>query len=412
MRPDGRRTQIAIAGFGAAGAALALALRQAGFEGRDITLFDGAPAQVAKKPDLLHKDVRQVALNAGSKTLLETLRIWPHLTSEAHPMRRITLTDSALEADIRPLLLEFVDSSASPLAYLLPLSKLTAALRAACQAADILVVPQKIDRFDGSGARMRIEAGGEALTCELLVGADGAASPIRQKAGIALHGWPYGQVAIVATIRHSLDHGGEAVQHFLPSGPFALLPLDAHRSSIVWSEARAHANALLAADAATQFAAIAQRMAGWRGELMAVEAISSHPLALGLARNFIAPRLALVGDAAHQVHPLAGQGLNLGFADIAELAERIVDAARLGLDIGAPDVLAAYQSRRRPAAVALGLATESLNRLFSQAPATLRRARDAASGLIGRSDRAKAAMMRIASGRDGLAPRLCRGESL
>ena len=232
------------------------------------------------------------------------------------------------------------------------------------------------------------------------------------KAGIPTHGWVYGQTAIVATIRHSLPHHGEAVQHFLPSGPFALLPLDEGRSSIVWSEKAAVAADILAADVETQRRAIVARAAGWRGDIMAIEAISAHPLQLSLARLFIGERLALVADAAHVVHPLAGQGLNLGFEDAAMLAELIVERLRLGLDPGAPDLLELYQARRRPAAAGMAFATEGINRLFSNDFSPLRVLRDFGAGLVERFPGAKTRLMAAASGQTGLSPRLFRGEAI
>jgi 2-octaprenyl-6-methoxyphenol hydroxylase len=227
-----------------------------------------------------------------------------------------------------------------------------------------------------------------------------------------MHGWGYDQSAIVATTRHSGTHEGEAVQHFLPSGPFAMLPLDEGRSSIVWSEKTAFARAVAGMGREDQAREIGVRAAGWRGEIRAVEGLSTHPLQLGLARRFHKGRIALLADAAHVVHPLAGQGLNLGFEDAATLAEIIIDRLRLGLDPGAPDALESYQSRRRPAAVAMAAVTDGINRLFSNDLGPLRLIRDVGVGIVGRVPGFVAGAMRFAAGGGLQPPRLFRGEPL
>jgi 2-octaprenyl-6-methoxyphenol hydroxylase len=231
-------------------------------------------------------------------------------------------------------------------------------------------------------------------------------------AGLSTHGWMYGQSGICATIRHSLPHHGEAVQHFLPSGPFALLPLDEHRSSIVWSEKTALADEMMAADPETFRREVERRAAGARGEIIEIECRSAHPLQLKLARRFFSQRLVLVADSAHVVHPLAGQGLNLGFEDVAMLAEVVVEQLRLGLDPGAPDALDRYQARRRPAAVAMAALTEGINRIFSNDIGPVRVIRDIGIGLVNRIPALKAGLTAAAAGRTPLSPRLFRKEPL
>ncbi len=432
--------QIVIGGFGAAGAATALALVSGGVAPGEILIFDpgvpgnNQPLATAKSPDggrSLPKnasnpgipdsriaDSRILALNAGSRRFLEALGAWERLSHAAFPMRSMAISDTALEEAFRPRLLDIgAADEAEPLAHLVPLPLLTASLRDLCREAGVALVNGRLAAFKAEASAILVEIAGqggapETISARLLIGADGAQSPIRMKAGIPTHGWMYGQTAIVATIRHSLAHHGEAVQHFLPSGPFALLPLDEFRSSIVWSETSAAAEAILAADSEAQRSAIAARAAGWRGDILAVEAISSHPLQLRLARRFVGERLALVADAAHVVHPLAGQGLNLGFEDAAMLAELIVERLRLGLDPGAPDLLETYQARRRPAAVAMAYATEGINRLFSNDASPLRILRDIGAGIIDRLPGAKQSLIRAASGQTGLSPRLFRGEAI
>ncbi len=390
------RHDILIGGFGAAGAATALALVAGGVPARDLLILD--PAAGADGPERV-PDARILALNTGSRRFLATLGVWDDVADAAHPMTGFAISDSALGEEIRPALATIgMEDGAEPIAHLVPLGRLTAALRVRVREAGIAVRVVPITALSAGPDAMRVESGDRADSARLLVGADGAHSPIRRLAGIPFHGWAYGQTAIVATIRHTLPHEGRAVQHFLPAGPFAMLPLDEGRSSIVWSEAGAVARAVLAADPEAQRREIARRAAGWRGEILAVEALSAHPLNLRLARRFVASRLALVADAAHIVHPLAGQGLNLGFADAATLAEMVLERLRLGLDPGAPDLLAAYQARRRPPAVAMACATDGINRLFSNDSGPLRLMRDFGAGLFERIPGAKAWLMAQASG--------------
>jgi 2-octaprenyl-6-methoxyphenol hydroxylase len=402
--------QIVIGGFGAAGTSTALALLSGGMAPADLLIFDSNPT--AGGPSV-GPDARILALNAGSRRFLTAIGAWERLAPEAHPMRAIAISDTALEEDIRPRLLNMTTlEEGEPLAHLVPLGLLNATLRDLCREAGVEVTTARLAGFSAGDECIEVDLGAMQVSARLLIGADGAKSPVRMKAGIPTHGWAYGQTAIVATIRHSLPHHGEAVQHFLPSGPFALLPLDEGRSSIVWSEKAAVAAEILAADAEAQRRAIAARAAGWRGEILAVEAISTHPLQLRLARRFIDKRLALVADAAHVVHPLAGQGLNLGFEDAAMLAELIVERLRLGLDPGAPDLLELYQARRRPAAAGMAFATEGINRLFSNDSSPLRMLRDFGAGLVERFPGAKTRLMAAASGQTWLSPRLFRGEAI
>ena len=401
---------IVIGGFGAAGASTALALISGGVPASEILIFDSNPA-LGGPPS--GPDARILALNAGSRRFLAALGVWERLEHTAFPMRSMVISDTALEEEFRPRLLGMAaPEEGAPLAHLVPLGLLNTALRERCRDAGIEIVTARLASMTSHDAGITIDLGERKIPARLLIAADGAKSPIRLKAGISTHGWPYGQTAVVATIRHSLAHNGEAVQHFLPSGPFALLPLDEFRSSIVWSEKAAVATEILGSDSAAQRRAIAARAAGWRGEILAVEAISAHPLQLSLARRFFASRLALVADAAHVVHPLAGQGLNLGFEDAAMLAELVVERLRLGLDSGAPDLLETYQARRRPAAAAMAYATEGINRLFSNDSSPLRILRDVGAGLIERFPAVKQRLISAAAGQSGLSPRLFRGEAI
>lgn len=403
----GMQARFVIGGFGAAGASCALALHKGGIPASDILIFD-RDINLERPPG---QDARILALNAGSRHFLEALGVWDALAPEAWPMHAMALSDTALEEAIRPAILGMTESDeAQPLSHLVALPALQSALRQACSAAGITVRKGEFRTFSCEAGHILVDVSGEIIKAELLIAADGGASPIRLKAGIATHGWAYGQTAIVATIRHSGRHAGEAIQHFLPSGPFALLPLDEGRSSIVWSEKADIAKDVLAMSAPDRLREIAKRAAGVRGEIEAVEVISAHPLQLKLSRRFYGERVALVADAAHVVHPLAGQGLNLGFEDAAMLAELIVERARLGMDCGMPDLLEEYQQRRRPAAVAMAYATEAINRLFSNDFGPLRVLRDVGLGLVERFPRLKSGIVRAAAGQISLSPKLFRGE--
>jgi 2-octaprenyl-6-methoxyphenol hydroxylase len=336
------------------------------------------------------------------------------MADAAEPMRGMEITDSSLEELVRPLLLEFQPKpEAGEFAQMLPNRAILAALKARAQALGIPFHLAPVDRFRIEGSRIIAEAAGNAFSARLLVAADGRGSKLRNEAGIAYFGWSYPQTAIVGTIRHSLPHDGIAVQHFLPSGPFAMLPLKGgYESSIVWSEAPEAAARYLAGDPGDLLQEVDLRAAGRFGTITAFEGVQAFPLSLGIARSFVGPRLALLGDAAHGMHPIAGQGLNYGLRGAAALAETILDAARLGLDIGSEAALAPYESGRRPDVMAMALATESLNRLFSTDLGPVRMIRDIGLGLVNRVPGLKRRIMAEARGAGRLAPRAFRGETV
>jgi 2-octaprenyl-6-methoxyphenol hydroxylase len=254
------------------------------------------------------------------------------------------------------------------------------------------------------------------ISARLLVAADGARSHIRERAGIATHGWGYGQSSIAATVSHERDHNGRAEEHFLPAGPFAILPLkpDAQgpRSSIVWTEEAAEAERIVALPDAEVHAELERRFGLQLGDIKAVGMRRAFPLGLSMARAFVAERIALVGDAAHVIHPIAGQGLNMGFKDVAALAEVVVDALRLGLDPGAAPALDRYQRWRRFDTMAMGVATDGLNRLFSNRSDALRLVRDVGLGVVDRLPALKRLFIREAAGLVGEVPKLLKGETL
>ncbi len=251
-----------------------------------------------------------------------------------------------------------------------------------------------------------------SLSARLLVAADGARSVIREQAGIAVHGWDYDQAGIVTTIAHERDHNGRAEEHFLPAGPFAILPLTGNRSSIVWTESKAEAARLVALPDAEFLAELEQRFGLHLGDLAIAGPRRAFPLGLHVARSFIAERIALVGDAAHVIHPIAGQGLNMGLRDAAALAEAVIDSARLGIDVGAVSTLERYQRWRRFDTMAMGVATDGLNRLFSNNSDVLRLVRDMGLGLVDRMPNLKEFFIREAAGLTGDVPKLLKGEAL
>jgi 2-octaprenyl-6-methoxyphenol hydroxylase len=253
---------------------------------------------------------------------------------------------------------------------------------------------------------------GISLNARLLVAADGVNSAMREQAGIKVVKWPYGQWGIVATVKHERDHHGRAEEHFLPAGPFAILPLKGRRSSLVWTEREKDANRILAMDDLSIELELEQRFGHHLGEISIDGGIKAFPLGLTLAVDFVVDRVALIGDAAHGIHPIAGQGLNLGFKDVAALAETIIDADRLGLDIGSLTVLERYQMWRRFDTVQMGVVTDVLNRLFSNDNPVLRIARDVGLGIVERMPGLKNSFIDQAAGNKDGVPKLLRGDSI
>jgi 2-octaprenyl-6-methoxyphenol hydroxylase len=286
-----------------------------------------------------------------------------------------------------------------------------------------LIAPAAITGVNAeSGHALARLADGQTIKAALAVAADGRDSPLRAQAGISVIGWSYPQTGIVATVAHEKPHDGVAYEHFLPSGPFAILPMPpasrneaptkyANRSSLVWTEAKAKAPAMLALDEAGFDTEIARRFGGHLGATKTAGPRWSYPLSFHLARSFVAPRFALAGDCAHGIHPIAGQGLNLGLKDAAALAEVLLDAARLGQDIGALDVLKRYERWRRFDSFTLAASTDALNRLFSNDIAPLRAIRDVGLGIVDAIGPARRFFMRHAGGDIGKLPRLMRGEA-
>ncbi|MET3889877.1 2-octaprenyl-6-methoxyphenol hydroxylase [Bosea sp. OAE506] len=405
---------IVIAGGGIAGLSLALALKQA--LGNAFAVIVADP--VFARPGL--PDTRAYAVAAAAQAMLTSLGIWDKIADGAQAMTEMVVSDSRSGDVVRPVFLTFDGEvePGQPFAHMVGSGALIEALTAACREAGVQLRGEGVARFDSGEAGVSVVlAGGEALRARLLVAADGARSRLREQAGIGWVGWDYAQSGLVATIGHERPHGGRAVEHFLPSGPFAILPLSdggrlGHRSSMVWSERNENVPALLSLDEEGMLAEIERRFGLELGEIALESPVMAHPLGFGVARRFVGERLALLGDAAHVIHPIAGQGLNLGLKDVAALAEIIVDAARLGLDPGAGDVLEGYEQARRFDTVAMGAVTDGLNRLFSNDATPLRLARDLGLGLVDRLPGLKRFFIREAAGVAGAPPRLLRGEAL
>lgn len=395
---------VVIVGGGPVGMTLALALAQSA---RGIRL-----ALVDRRPLSVPRDNRASAIAAGVRRIFEALGVWEAMAAQSQPISAMRITDSGTGDIARPLFLQF-DGDVAPgeaFAHMVPNQASAGALLAAMGSAVTVIAPAEIADWSGAGPMARLTLGdGSTLATRLVVAADGAQSALRQRAGIGVIRHDYRQIGLVATIAHQLPHAGVAYEHFRPAGPFASLPLPGNRSSLVWTEAADSAPKYLAMDKTALAREIEAVMGSTLGGVTLEDELMGFPLRLQIARDFVGPRLALVGDAAHVVHPIAGQGLNLGLKDVAALAEVIVEALRLGLDQGGDDVLARYQAWRRLDTAAMAMMTDGLNRLFSNDIAPVRALRDFGLGLVDRAGPVKSALIRTAAGIGASGPRLLSG---
>jgi 2-octaprenyl-6-methoxyphenol hydroxylase len=412
------RVEVAIAGGGMVGLTLGIALAGAGAK---VAVIDAQAPQAMTDAGY---DGRASAIAAGSANMLDATGIWAHLAGEAEPILDIRVSDGRIGRNASPLFLHYdsEDLGRGPFGWIVENRRLRRALFA--RAAELpnlhLDAPSSLSGYEtlegGAGLRARL-ADGRETKAQLLVAADGRRSPLREAAGIRCLSWDYPQIGLVATLTHELPHEGVAHEHFLPSGPFAVLPMTdgedgAHRSSLVWTEKRELAPHMLElADA--DFAWECQRRFGDSlGKLGIAGPRWSYPLSLHHAQRYRHGRLALVGDAAHGIHPIAGQGLNLGLRDVAALAECLIDARRLGMDLGASEPLARYERWRRPDTMTLIAVTDGLNRLFSNDLPPVRLARDLGMAAVDRAGPLKRLLMQHAMGLVGQLPRLVKGEPL
>ena len=406
------RSDVVIAGGGLVGRALALALAKLAPQGFRIDLIDAEPAGAESGTP---EDARALALSAATRNLLAALDLWPLLAPKTQPIASIEISDSALNAALRPHFLGFDDElrSDGAGAVMVEHGDLRRVLAAAVARESVIEfhAAERVSDFtaDQFGVSARL-ATGAAIEAGLLVAADGKRSRLREHAGIKCVGWSYPQMGIVTTVAHERPHHNRAVQHFLPSGPFAILPLKGNRSSIVWTEDKAEAERIRTLDDAAFLSELEKRFGHRLGAIEIAGPRQAFPLDMQIARSFVGERLALIGDAAHVVHPLAGQGLNIGMRDVAALAETIVDAARLGLDIGALPQLERYERWRRFDSAFSAAVMDGLNRLFSNDAAPLRVLRDLGLGLVDRAPPLKRFLAREAAGATGTPPRLLRGE--
>jgi 2-octaprenyl-6-methoxyphenol hydroxylase len=398
--------ELVVVGGGLVGLSLGIACAQAGLETLVIDRED--PAVMLAQS----YDGRASAIAYGSQQALSALGIWAMVASEAAPILEIRVAD-----DSAPWFLHYDHREVGehPLGWIVENPVLRRALLARIQALPRLkhAAPQSVVEVErgAAGALVRLADGG-TIRARLVAAADGKASPLRQAAGIRTIEWSYPQTGIVTTVQHEAPHRGVAVEHFLPAGPFAILPLTGNRSSLVWTERADLAPRLMAMGAADFADELRRRFGDFLGVVEPVGPRWSYPLAFLHAEHYAAPRLALVGDAAHVIHPIAGQGLNLGLRDVAALAEVLIDARRLGLDIGEADVLRRYERWRAVDNWMLSAVTDSLNRLFSNAVPPVKLVRDLGLAAVNQVPPLKRLFMRHAMGVVGDLPRLVRGEPL
>ncbi len=398
---------VLVIGGGLVGGPLACALAQSGLS---VALIDGEVPDATLAPTF---DGRASAVALAPQRMLAAIGLWPHIEPWAAPIRHIRVSDGAsplyLHYDhrevgedsfgwivenraLRQAILKGIARHGDKIAFLAP-ARMTHLAR---NPSDVVATLS-----DGRTVRAR-----------LAVAADGRGSPTRESAGIGVTSWKYGQTAIVCTVAHSLPHGDAAQEHFLPAGPFAILPLTGQRSSVVWTEKAHLVPAILAQDEAAFQRELESRFGDYLGDLTLEGPRFSYPLTLQFARSYTAHRLALIGDAAHGMHPVAGQGMNMGLRDVAALAELLVEAKRLGQDLGDAQILARYgRWRRFDNLLMLGL-TDGLVRLFSNDVAPVKLVRDLGMAAVNRLPPLKRFFMKHAMGTVGELPKLLRGETL
>lgn len=403
-----REVAVCVVGAGPVGGTLACRLAAAGIP---TAVVDRAPLPPMEHPAF---DGRAYAVAAGSRDLLAAAGLWERLAAAACPILDIRVSDGRLGRPASKLFLHFdhreAGEDAAPFGFMVEARALRVALNAHFAALPALSVfapaEAAVERTD-TGATVHI-AGGPEIACQLVVAAEGRNSPLREAAGIPVTRLPYTQTGIVTAIAHERPHHNVALEHFLPAGPFAQLPMapsaDAEAggapnlSAIVWTERTEAARRMLARDDAGFARAIRRRLGDHLGWVRPVGRRWTYPLSAMHAHRYTDTRLVLVGDAAHGIHPIAGQGLNLGFRDVISLSDLLIQAHDSGADIGAPALLARYQRRRRPDNLLMLAATDALDRLFSNDSRLLRLVRDIGIAAVHRTPPLKRAFMRQAMG--------------
>lgn len=402
---------VVIAGGGLNGPTLALALADAGLS---VAVVDARPAPARTEAGF---DGRVYAMALASRRLLSALGVWRDLAAEAQPILQVKATQGWAGDGADPFGLHFdsAEIEEGAVGHMVEDRHLYRALLAAMETRGVAHLAGRAvtgQAVDGNGVTVTL-SDGATLRGRLLVGADGRGSGVAARAGIRRVGHGYGQTALVATVAHDRPHHGIAHQYFMPEGPLAILPLTGNRSSLVWSETDAGARAIAALDDAAFLAVLRPRFGDFLGEVRLAGPRFTYPLSLSLAETYAADRIALIGDAAHGVHPIAGQGLNLGLRDVAALAEVLVTAARRGEDIGAPAVLARYDAWRRPDATVMALGMDAVQKLFASRNPLVRAARGLGMGAISAMPPLRRAFMRQAAGLSvDPMPRLLTGRAL
>lgn len=400
-------SDILIAGGGLNGPALALALAQAGF---DVTVVDARPAPERAGSNF---DGRGYALALASKRLLTAIGVWDKVAGHSEPMRDIKVSDGRAGEGPAPFFLHFdhTEIEEGPMGYMLEDRFLYRAFLEAMEAEPRITLisgTSVINQdMDVSGVTATF-SDGSTHRAKLLIGCDGRQTGVGKRAGIKRTGWGYGQTALVCAIKHELPHNGVAHQFFMPPGPLAILPLPGNMCSIVWSETDENATAIHALSDEDYMAVLRPRFGDFLGDIALTGNRFTYPLSLSVANEFIAERVALVGDAAHGMHPIAGQGLNAGLRDVAALAQILTEAQQRGEDFASELVLARYQEWRRFDTATLVAATDLTNKLFSNDNPLLRAARDVGMGLVGAMPGLRRTFMREAAGLNGELPKLMR----
>jgi 2-octaprenyl-6-methoxyphenol hydroxylase len=409
------KADILVAGAALNGLAAAVALAgPKALRPIDVLVLDQADPRKFARDSF---DGRASAITASSRRMLKALGVWDEIAPHAEPMREIIVTDAKLGAAARPALLHFgeEDHGGEASASMVENRYLYGALLDAALASPHIRLKgeTRIGAYHFGRGMVGVTSGtDEEAKASLLIAADGRASPARKAAGIETYGWSYDQSGIVTTVAHERPHGGRAEEHFLPAGPFAILPLPHNRSSLVWTERSEEACRIMALDDQSFLAELSRRFGGHLGDLAVVGPRHAYPLSMQIARSFTADRLALIGDAAHVIHPIAGLGFNLGLRDVAALAESISDAVKLGLDPGSAGVLETYARWRRFDTVMTAVATDGLTRLFSNDNPGLRAIRDIGLRAAGSLGALKGYFMREAAGETGRLPKLLQGEAV
>lgn len=406
------RYDVIVSGASAAGLSFVLALVEASQGSLRIALIEKS-SQI----QVLDADFPAFAVSAGSRHMMQTLGIWDEISTLAQEVSRIEITDSSLEDFLRPVLLRYnnITFDGEPATHIVEGENIISALfnRVRALGGIDLFLDTEVDTYEVGGVCSKVFLkDGQSLFGKLIVSAEGRQSKLRDISGIKTIGWSYHQTGIVVHVHHDLPHEGVAIQHFLPSGPFAILPLLGNRSCVTWSENATEAKRILALDEINFRFELEKRFGAKLGNIQPETKRKSWPLSLQLARSYVADRFVLIGDSAHAVHPIAGQGLNLAFRDSAALAEVLVEALRLGIDLGDRDSLIRYERWRRFDSTSSTLFYDLLNRLFSTDNQLIRMVRDLGLGVVDRLPSLKQYLVEEAAGLTGKVPRLLRGSPI